>query len=344
VTQARTISIALQGGGSHGAFTLGALKRLAAQPDLSIDAITGTSSGAVNGALLCQGLLGGARDPEAVTAPLTGFWRELGEAFDGIFTPLPELGDVPFMAPGSGRFSLEWFLKLTENFAPYVINPAALNPLRDLLERYVDFEALRRTRGPRLFVSATNVRTGKLKIFAREELTAEHILASACLPSLHHSVSIDGETYWDGGFAGNPPVFPLIFDSDARDIVIILVNPLTRDEVPTTADEIRARMSEIAFNANFMREMRAITFSKRFIRQSWFALGALERRLNQTRIHVVHGDEFVREYRPKSRYNASSELIDDLSETGHRCFDAWLARHGEEIGVHDTADLEGLFE
>ncbi len=337
------ISIALQGGGSHGAFTYGVLHRLLQEPELKIDGISGTSSGAVNGCLLSDGLSESTSNETAIKR-LDDFWCDLGQTFNRIFKPSYDLGDIPILNVDSGKLNLDMFLHMTQFFAPYVFNPADLNPLRELLEKHINFRRLKKNIDPKCFVAATSVKTGKLKIFRRQELTVDHILASACLPSLHHAISIDDENYWDGGFAGNPPIFPLIFEGKAADIVIVIVHPLSRDELPATMEMIRSRFSEIAFSASFLREMRAIAFCKRYINDQWRAGGALEKRLNNIRIHIIHGDEYIRKLAPESRYEASPDMIEKLKAVGYESAERWLEENHQHLGKTTSIDLEAMFE
>lgn len=339
----KSISIALQGGGSHGAFTYGVLSRLSEESTLRIDGISGTSSGAINGCLLCEGLAGGNHGRRVIER-LDAFWSDLGETFNRIFKPVYDIGDLPFSGIDNDKLNLDLFLAMSRYFAPYVFNPAEMNPLRELLEKHIDFKRLASTPIPHCFVAATSVRTGKLKVFQREELSVEHLLASACLPSLHHTVKIDNENYWDGGFAGNPPVFPLIFEGNASDIVIVIVHPLSRDELPNTPDKIQTRFNEIAFSASFLREMRAIAFCKRYIRKSWRPLGALEKKLNNLRIHIIHGDEYISKLSPESRYEASPDMITRLHAVGYESADKWLKDNYQQLGVASSIDLETMFE
>lgn len=344
MNKSKKINLALQGGGSHGAFTWGVITRLLEHGDLSIEGISGCSSGAVNGALLAYGTTV-AKDADSVLTPLNEFWRELGEVFTHIFTPCNELMGFPGLGENSSAFMLQWFTgMLTQFMSPYVFNPADLNPLRDLLEAHIDFDRLRQNDRIKLFVAATHVRSSKLKIFERNEITVDHILASACLPSIHHAVKIDDEIFWDGGLAGNPPIYPLIFNCHAPDIIIILVNPLQKEPVLDSIEQIREHTAEIAFNSAFMREMRAISFSKRTIRNSWLPLGPLERKLRNIRIHLISAENYISDSDAGSRYNASPNLLRKLHLAGYECAEHWLAENYCHIGHTGSIELETVFE
>ncbi len=323
-----SINLALQGGGSHGAFTWGVLKRLANETHINIEGISGTSSGAVNATLFAYGL---TNDKDKPDATLDYFWSELGSLFSSIFTSSDNFLKLPI---------LDMFLNMSQSFSPYMFNPSDMNPFRELLEKSIDFKKLRETNKTKLFIAATNIKTSKLKVFKREELTEEHILASACLPSLHHAITIDGETYWDGGFTGNPPLYPLIFNCKSNDLLIVLLQPPIKESIPHTANEIRERMYDITFHSNFMREMRAISFSKQFIKKHYFLKGALERRLNNLRIHIIHADEDLKDLDNKSKYSASPDLLNHLRDAGYRCADKWLDTNCAFIGKKSTTSLD----
>ncbi|MGH8249071.1 MAG: patatin-like phospholipase family protein, partial [Gammaproteobacteria bacterium] len=254
----KTLNLALQGGGSHGAFTWGALDCLLDFARIRIEAVSGASSGAMNAVVMAQGLM--EDGPAGAHAALSKFWQRVGSHF-GVLFGYPGFHVWP-AAASDVLPSVEALLRLTREFSPYQLNPLGHNPLRSLLESSVDFTRLRSDSPVELFVGATQVRTGKLRIFPTGELTADVLLASACVPSLHHAVMIDDEPYWDGGFTGNPPVFPLVFSCEAADIMVIVVQPLLRPGIPTTAEEIRSRTLELGFSSAFLREMRAIAMSK----------------------------------------------------------------------------------
>jgi NTE family protein len=334
-----SINLALQGGGSHGAFTWGVIKRLTQESKFDIEGISGTSSGAVNASLLAYGLSNTETEPDAA---LDLFWTELGKLFSTIFTSSDSFLKFPLFSEANNQYMLEMFLNMSQSFSPYIFNPNDMNPFRDLLNKSIDFEELRKTNHTKLFIAATNIKTSKLKIFKRDELTAEHILASACLPSLHHPITIDDETYWDGGFTGNPPLYPLIFNCNSSDLIIVLLQPLSKDAIPETANHIRERMHEIAFHSTFMREMRAICFSKQFIEKKSVIKGALERRIEKLRIHIIHADDDLKDLEHSSKYNASPDLLNQLRDAGYECADKWLKTNCQYIGKKSSIDLNAF--
>ena len=283
---AKTISLALQSGGAHGAFTWGALDRLLEDERIEIEGISATSAGAMNATVLVYGFATGGRD--GARAALAAFWRRLSRT--AMTSPLNGSWLDCAFCNHSHRFSpvFVMFDLVTRLFSPYEFNPLNLNPLKDVLEASVDFEALRRSACPiKLFLSATNVRTGKVKVFERHEIGLQHVLASGCLPFMYQAFEIDGEHYWDGGYMGNPAIFPLIYGCESKDIVVVHINPLEREELPRTAAEILDRVNEISFNSSLMREMRAISFVTRLIDERLIEAGRLKRLF----IVVRHGFE-----------------------------------------------------
>lgn len=336
----KTINLALQGGGSHGAFTWGVLDRLLADERLEFEGISGTSSGAMNAAVLACGLSSGGRT--AAREKLAEFWGRIGSEFSEIFSGPFYLSMLnPF--PDTKHPALDTYLSLTKTFSPYQLNPLDMNPLRELVAESIDFELLRHHCAVKLFIAATHVRTGKLKIFENREISIDALMASSCLPSIHQAIEIDGETYWDGGFAGNPAVFPLIFNCKQNDIVIVLLQPLEIEETPTTAEAIQQRTSDLGFNAAFLREMRAISFSKKLINKSWMPTGKLESRMDNINIHLIENQALASQYTARSRYNTLPSFINLFYKEGVAAADVWLEDNYTRIGENSSVDLATLF-
>ena len=336
-SEVKALNLALQGGGAHGAFTWGVLDRILQDRRLSIEAISGTSAGAMNAAVLAHGLAEGGRD--GARAALDHFWHRVGEV--GRFSPLRGGPLDPFaktwnpgMAPGYVLFEA-----VTRFLSPYQFNPLNWHPLREILAEQIDFAALNDRAGVKLFISATNVRSGKNRVFGPGEMSVEVLLASACMPLIHQAVEIDGESYWDGGYMGNPAIYPLIYNSASADIAIVQVNPLTRDEVPKTAPEILDRVNEISFNSTLMREMRAVAFVSKLIDQ-----GALDakthKRLN---IHLIEAEADMKHLGVASKLDADPGFLAKLRAVGQGAADAWLAAHYDDIGRDSTVDIGDKF-
>ena len=335
--QPRSINLALQGGGSHGAFTWGVLDRLLDEPDLHIDSISGTSAGAMNGVALAHGM---AQDGAAgAKASLARFWRRISRL--GSFGPMPR---TP-LDRLAGRWNLDrspayWAFDLMSRFlSPYQFNPFDWNPLHRTLDELIDFAALREKCAPRLFVTATNVRSGKIKVFKPEELSANVCMASACLPFLYRAVEIDGEAYWDGGYSGNPAIYPLIYQTEVKDVLIVQLNPLSRDEVPQSTTAIVDRLNEVTFNAGLMREMRAIDFVTRLIED-----GKLdEQHYKRIYVHMIGGADDLDDLGHSSKLNADWDFLVYLRDIGRRDADRWLAAHGDAIGQNSSIDIREVF-
>jgi NTE family protein len=336
---ARTVSLALQGGGAHGAFTWGVLDRLLEDPRVNIDGVSATSAGAMNGAVLVYGMMRGGR--EGARALLREFWERIAETGRfSIFQPTPF--DKMF-----GNHNLDYspayqvFDIWTRMFSPYQFNPQGVNPLRKVLVDLIDFERLKHgSSSIKLFVNTTNVRTGKIRVFKQKEMSVEALLASSCLPHLFHAVEIEGEHYWDGGFMGNPAMFPLIYNCRASDIVIVEINPIVVEELPDSARAIIDRMNSISFNATMMREMRAITLVTRLLEQH-----RLTGRSNLRRIyfHMIQAEKEMAHLGASSKFNLDRDFLHLLFDLGGRTADAWLERHYGTLGVDSTIDLNKLF-
>lgn len=336
-TVPKAIDLALQGGGSHGALTWGVLDRLLEDDRLAIMSISGTSAGAMNAAVLADGFERGGR--EAARERLAEFWRSVSDA--ARFSPIQRsLWDRL-----SGNFSLDrspwylWFEQLSRTFSPYQLNPLDLNPLRDLLTASVDFTALNKHCEPRVFVAATNVRTGRARIFGPGELSVEAIMASACLPLMFKAVEIDGEAYWDGGYTGNPALYPLVDDPAARDIVIIQINPLRREALPRSSRDIMNRLNEITFNSNLLKELRAIHLLHQLIESE----GLESERVRNMYLHLIHVHEELKDLDASSKLNAEWPFLLHLHEIGRRWADDWLGEHFDDLGRRSSFDLASLF-
>ena len=329
-----TVDFALQGGGSHGAFTWGVLDRLLEETWLRIEAISGTSAGAMNAAVLADGWLkdgaGGAR------AALGAYWRRVSDA--AAFSPFQRTPMDKLM----GRWSLDHspaYLAmdmLTRVASPYDLNPMGYNPLKPILEESIDFAAL--ARSPiKLFVTATNVRTGRGRIFRNGEITADVLLASACLPTMFQAVEIGGEAYWDGGYAGNPTLTPLIRESTARDTILVQINPRERAEVPRSAAEILNRLNEISFNSSLMKELRMIALLRE-VADPGSGEGA---RWAGMRAHRIMTDTLA-ELGASSKLNAEWDFVTMLHAEGRRAASAFLDTHADDVGRRSTADVDIL--
>ncbi|MFN3913058.1 patatin-like phospholipase family protein [Hyphomonas sp.] len=315
----RKISLALQGGGAHGAYTWGVLDRLSAEDSLEITAISATSAGAMNAVAYAAGLSKGG--PEGARKELASMWRRISDAGAG----LGAFGPVGF-AMATAMQSLA---------SPYDLNPFNYNPLRRLVEDEIDFDAVHAS-GLTLFVSATNVETGKARVFAREEINADAVLASACLPQAFQAVEIDGHPYWDGGYMGNPSLFPLIYSGAPQDVLLVLLNPLERPGTPKRAGEIQERLNEISFNASLIGELRAIAFVQRLIDDGMLKEPMIKkyRRLN---VHAIRGGQDLIAYGLSSKYDTRWRLLTELRDKGHAEADRWLRECAVHVGTKTSS-------
>ncbi|MEM7225164.1 MAG: patatin-like phospholipase family protein [Pseudomonadota bacterium] len=332
----RPLSLALQGGGAHGAFTWGVLERLSEEPTLKIEGISATSAGAMNAAVFAQGMTDGG--PAGARAALAHFWERVAEV--GQLSPIRR---HPFdwvgEAWGLEPFNYMMFNAMSRLFSPYQLNPFNWNPLREILEQQIDFERLARSCGVKLFISATNVRSGKNRVFHHNELSPEVLLASACLPFLFQAVEIDGEAYWDGGYMGNPAIYPLIYQCSTSDVAIVQINPVEREEVPTSAVEILDRVNEISFNSTLMREMRAIAFVTKLIDQ-----GALKAKgYKRMNIHLIEDVEDMKDLGVASKLSPEPELLLKLRDLGRNAAERWLEAHLKDVGVRSSLDIADKF-
>lgn len=333
----RPIDLALQGGGSHGAFTWGVLDRLLEDGRLGVAAISGTSAGALNAGALATGWArGGAQGARDALAAL---WKSVGQSGQ-IFSPF---------SMARGRASLDnfnfdrtpayqWLNLFFRTFSPYEFNPLNLNPLREVVRQHIDPDACRHG-DIELFVTATSVHSGQARVFHGPSLSTEAFLASACLPFMFQAVEIDGEPYWDGGYTGNPALFPLIYDTSALDVLLVKINPLVRPGTPTRSVEILDRVNEITFNASLIAEMRAIDFVSRLL---------AEERLDRThykdlRMHMIADDEGLAPFNGSSKFNTDPAFLDQLFRLGRGAADRWLAHQLQHVGRRSTLDIGQAF-
>jgi len=328
----------LQGGGAHGAFTWGVLDRLLEEPKLDFEGVVATSAGAMNAAVMTYGLVEGGR--EGAQKALANFWRRVSHAaaFSPIQpTPLDRLTRNRSLenSPPYVLFDL-----VTRLMSPYQFNPLDINPLRRILEQSMDFEALRSARCKlKLNICATNVRTGKVKVFDNDDITCDAVMASACLPFLFRAVEIGEDAYWDGGYMGNPAIFPLIYGCESPDVLVVHINPMSRPELPRTATEIMNRINEISFNSSLMREMRAIDFVSKLIDN-----GACPTRdLKRMHIHAISADDIMLGLGVASKLNADWEFLTDLRDAGRERASSWLADKYDQIGHQSTIDIHGVY-
>ncbi len=337
MTKPKPLNLALQGGGAHGAFTWGVLDGLLEDGRFDVTGISGTSAGAMNATVLASGLAAGG--PTEAQNALGKFWRAVADAAQ--HSPLkPTLLDKA-VSPGNMDMSPAWLMldSMSRVLSPYMFNPLNLNPLREVLLSVVDFDQLRDCTDLKLFLSATNVKTGKIKVFENHELSADAALASACLPFLHQAVAVDGEHYWDGGFLGNPPIFPLIYGTDCRDVLLVQINPIVRDEVPRTAQAIFDRINELSFNSSLMREMRAIHFVGRLIEENRLD----QKRYKQMLIHVIHPDDEMQDLGVSSKLNADWDFLRYLRDRGRNAAAAWIAQNFDKVGRESSVDIAEVY-
>jgi NTE family protein len=337
----KIITLALQGGGSHGAFTWGVLDRLLEEECIEIEGISGASAGAVNAAVLAYGLATGGRDGARQT--LKNFWTSI--ATSAPFTSVPDFLSAPATLAAQSDLppAYKALLTLLRFFSPYQLNPLDINPLRDILVKQIDFDRLRMESKVKLFIAATQVSTGTLKLFRNKQLTLDALLASACLPVLHRAVEIDGEAYWDGGLTSNPPLFPLLHKCSARDVLVVLLHAQPRAKTPTTADEIWHRLTEMNFSSTFFTELQGLMLAQREARRSWFSFGRLEQRLRHLNMHVIESQELMGQLSTHSKLNAHPAFINGLHDEGRKRAEAWLDRNFHHIGTRSSFSLARLF-
>lgn len=329
------MSVALQGGGAHGAFTWGVLDAMLADPRVHFEGLSGSSAGAMNAVVLANGWRNGGRD--GARQALKDFWTAVGKQMP---MGMVAQGDSDAIRPSpASKLLANW----AGYFSPSQLNPFDFNPLRDMLAGQVDFEQLRAACPFKLFIGATQANTGKLRVFRESELTLDILLASACLPKIHHAVEIDGEPYWDGGYSANPAIFPLFYDCDSSDVLLVLLSPLQRNDTPRTAEEIDARIVELAFSAHFMREMQMFSKAVDYATPGVLTMGRLERRLQRMRFHMIDSSQVASLQRTDTKLLAHPPFLERLREQGRARATAWLAEHFDAVGHRSTLDVQQFF-
>ncbi len=338
------INLGLQGGGSHGAFTWGVLDVLLQDRQIDIEGISGTSAGAMNAVALAHGYaqcIGKPQsDPrEAARESLANFWNgivnmgAIGQAQRAPFEML--LGLAGGHHSTSGQWADAMARAWSGAMSPYQMNPLDLNPLKTFVERQVDFEQLAQLRDIKVFVVATRVSTGKAEVFSGKRLTADAVMASACLPMMFQAVEIEGEHYWDGGYSGNPALHPLIYKCESRDILLVQINPIKRDALPTNAIDIMDRLNEITFNSALIAEMRAIDFVKRLL-----AEGKLDPdHYKDVLMHRIDGGEVLEQMGATTKVSTEANLIRSLHDLGQSHARRWLAEHRKDLGVCSSLNI-----
>ena len=343
IHRSKTINLALQGGGAHGAFTWGVLDRLLDETRVNIEGISGTSAGAMNAAMLKTGYLEDGN--EGARRQLDRFWgvvrdnarknvNPFSDWLNGFSPEAAQIADDLYRAPGRHLQDM-----VQRTLSPREWNPLKFNQLRDVLEELVDLKKVCMTCPPHLFVCATNVRSGKIRVFSDADLSIDAILASACLPMLFEAVEIDGEHFWDGGYMGNPALFPLFDGCDSRDIVIVHVNPIERPEIPKTAREILNRVNEISFNSSLLRELRAINLVHKLIANDHLRPGEMKDIL----IHSIRDDDTMNHLDISTKLSPTPELLDHLKARGRATADAFLTTHWDKLGNEGSVDLTAMF-
>jgi NTE family protein len=339
VSEPKPMSLALQGGGAHGAFEWGVIDRLLEDGRVEIKAVTGASAGAMNGVVLAAGLLEGGTS--AARAKLDAFWKAVSAGSNpfGQAPPWMEMFTPDWLRATPGWRAVESF---AQSLSPYEFNPFNFNPLRDALSGVVDFAAVRAHSPIALYVSATAVRAGESRVFRTGDLTVDHILASACLPQLFQAVEIDGEPYWDGGFLANPALWPLFYDRVPADILLVNLNPFERKQTPKTPSDIIDRLNEITFNASLVAELRAIAFVQKLIGEGLLHEAA-KGRYRRMLVHAIGADAWLKDLTLDSKFDTRWDFLTDLKARGRRAAGEWLSKGLTDVGVRSSCDIRAEF-
>ncbi|MGB4191081.1 MAG: patatin-like phospholipase family protein [Rickettsiales bacterium] len=330
----KNVHMALQGGGSHGAFTWGILDKILEDGRLNIDGLCATSAGSMNAVLFSYGRLKGGN--EGAREILHNFWQDVSKA-----------GHHPNEIPTPmDSFMLYWNLSvfdaISHAVSPYQFNPTNSNILRDILSSHVDFEELRKGKSTNLFISATTVRTGKVRVFNTAEISLDVVMASACLPYLFQAVKVDDEYYWDGGYTGNPAIFPLFYHGDTNDVIIVHINPMVRSKLPVNSNEIMNRINEITFNSSLLSEFRAIAFVKKIIKEGWIK-DEFKHNLRNIFVHSIRADQALQDFNATSKFDTHWHFLTNLRDLGRIEAKIWLDENFSAIGNKSTVNLRKDF-
>ena len=344
-SDAKTINLAVQGGGAHGAYAWGVIDRLLEDGRIKIEGVSGTSAGSMNAVVLAYGNMTGGRG--GARAALYNFWEKISQA-GAIYSPLRQTPWEYYRQHVNNEWNqdstltYQLFDLMTRTFSPYQFNPCNFNPLRQVLEEAVDSEALHGCQTTRLFLSTTNVRTGKVRVFRTEEITADVVMASACLPLLFQAVKIGDDHFWDGGYMGNPALFPLFYHTQSRDVLVIHINPIEREELPTSSADILNRLNEITFNASLLKEMRAIAFVTKLIEEDWIKKKYKDK-LKHLIMHSIRADGVLCDLSVSSKFNTDWHFLLYLRDLGRDIAGKWLTDHYDSIGKQSTVDIRAEF-
>ncbi|NRA73452.1 MAG: patatin-like phospholipase family protein [Rickettsiales bacterium] len=338
----KTINLALQGGGTHGAFAWGFLDKIIEDGRIDVEGLCATSSGTMNACAYAYGMMKGGNEKARET--LHNFWWKIHQAGEK-YSPIRRLPWEIFLNGNwnmDNSFSFFMFDSITRTFSPYQLNPFDFNPLRDVVNEVIDFEKLRKCKCTNLFISATHVKTGKVRVFHNEEVTLDVAMASAYLPYVFKAVTIKGEDYWDGGYMGNPPLYPLFYNTKCRDVLIIHINPMLRENTPTTAPDIMNRINEISFNSSLYKELRAIAFVKK-LKEYKMLKKEHEDSFKNVLVHSVRADEAMSDLSVASKLNSDWQFLTMLRDKGRLAMETWLDKNFQHIGKKDTVDLHAEF-
>lgn len=340
-SQTKKVNLALQGGGAHGALAWGILDALLEDGRFDVEGFTATSAGTMNALAFAQGMMDGGRD--GARQKLEDFWMDIARS-GAVFSPVRGNPFEKLMGFGNGENPFAYFMfdTMTRMFSPYQFNPLDINPLRDVVERNIDFNKIKACDALKLFISATNVRTGKAHIFRTPEISLDVAMASACLPFLFKAVEIDGEYYWDGGYTGNPALYPLFYETQSEDLIIVHLNPMFREEIPTTAPAIMNRINEVSFNASLLKELRAVAFVKKLIEHDMIR-DEYKHLYKDLLVHPIRADDMMKDYTISSKFDTDWSFLTDLRDAGRTGMKIWIEEHWDNIGRKTSVDLHEEF-